>query len=195
MPDQPEHALHLQGEIDTLRTTVVYEAASDPENVIALGRRALATTPRAWYYVRSIAWLYLAVAYQMAGRLDQAYAALSEGEPEDVAEDGAVHAGGGLTLFHRVDGGGFAGDTAVGHPFSCCQRDPSPERIAGLGALSAQQLLPTSATICRSPRLTQKALEEVRYLSTPMAYLQSAFIYASICQARGLPDQARRSSI
>ena len=76
MPDQPEHARHLQGEIDTLRITVVIEAAGDPETVIGLGQQALATTPRAWYYVRAIAWLWLAVAYQMAGRLDQAYAAL-----------------------------------------------------------------------------------------------------------------------
>ena len=92
MADQPEHAVHLRGEIDTLRTIVAYEAATDPENVIALARRALATTPRAWYYVRSTAWLYMAVAHQMAGRLDQAYAAVAEGEPEDVAEDGAVRA-------------------------------------------------------------------------------------------------------
>ncbi len=106
MADQPEHAVHLRGEIDTLRAIVAYEAATDPENVIALARRALATTPRAWYYVRSTAWLYLALAYQMAGRLDQAYAVLAEGQPEDVAQDGAVRARvGGLTRLRRVDGG------------------------------------------------------------------------------------------
>ena len=62
MADQPEHAVHLRGEIDTLRTALAYEAATDPETVIALARRALATTPRAWYYVRSTIWLYLAAA-------------------------------------------------------------------------------------------------------------------------------------
>ena len=36
-----------------------------------------------------------------------------------------------------------------------------------------------------------QALEEMRYVCTPMAYLQSAFVYASIYQARGLPDQAQ----
>jgi MalT-like TPR region len=92
MPDQPEHALHLSGEIDTMRAIVAYQAAADPENAIAFARWALATTPRAWYWVRSTAWLYLAVAHQMAGRLDQAYAVMAEAEPEDVAEDGAVHA-------------------------------------------------------------------------------------------------------
>ena len=82
----------MRGEIDTLRAIVACEAATDPENVITLARRALATTPRAWYYVRAIAWLYLAVAHQMAGRLDRAYAALAEGQPEDVAQNGAVRA-------------------------------------------------------------------------------------------------------
>ena len=37
-----------------------------------------------------------------------------------------------------------------------------------------------------------RAVEEIRYLGRPLAYLQSAFIDASICQARGLPDQARQ---
>ncbi len=92
MRDQPEHAVHLRGEIDILRATVACESASDPENAIALARRALVVTPRAWYYVRSAAWLFLAAAYQMAGRLDQAYAALAEGQSEDVAENGAVYA-------------------------------------------------------------------------------------------------------
>jgi LuxR family maltose regulon positive regulatory protein len=36
-----------------------------------------------------------------------------------------------------------------------------------------------------------QALEEMRYVCTPMAYLQGAFVYASIYQARGLADQAR----
>jgi LuxR family maltose regulon positive regulatory protein len=37
-----------------------------------------------------------------------------------------------------------------------------------------------------------RAVEEIRYLGRPMAYLQSAFIYASICQARGLAGEARQ---
>ena len=45
--DQPEHAAEVRGEIATLRTIVAYEAATDPDAVIALARLALATTPRA----------------------------------------------------------------------------------------------------------------------------------------------------
>jgi ATP/maltotriose-dependent transcriptional regulator MalT len=37
-----------------------------------------------------------------------------------------------------------------------------------------------------------RTVEEMRYVGRPMAYLQSAFVYALICQARGLPDQARQ---
>ena len=37
-----------------------------------------------------------------------------------------------------------------------------------------------------------RALEETRYLVRPITYLQSAFVYASICQAHGLPEQARQ---
>ena len=36
-----------------------------------------------------------------------------------------------------------------------------------------------------------QALEEMRYVCTPMAYLQSAFVYASVYQAQGLAEQAR----
>ena len=36
------------------------------------------------------------------------------------------------------------------------------------------------------------AVEELRYVVRPMAYVQSAFVYASIYQARGLLDQARQ---
>ena len=136
MADQPEHALHLQGEIDTLRITVVIEAAGDPEAVIELGQQALATTPRAWYCVRAIAWLWLAVAYQMAGQLDQAYAALAEGQAEDGAARARVASSRGFVEW-------MAGNLPVIPPLashlSCCQRDPSPERIAGLGAPPAQQ--------------------------------------------------------
>ncbi len=155
MADQPEHAVHLRGEIDTLRTIMAYEAATDPETVVALARRALATTPRAWYYVRSTAWLYMAVAHQMAGELDRAYAVVVEGEPEDVAQNGAVRGtGGGLILLHSVDGGRFADDAAGGGPFSCGGRDIPPYRITGLGALFlGQRRLPARRSGgCRGSR-------------------------------------------
>ena len=148
MPDQPEHAVHLRGEIDTLRAVVACEAASDPENVIALARRALATMPRAWYYVRSTAWLYLAVAYQMAGRLDQAYAALAEGQPEDVAQNGAVHArvAGSRCFIEWMAGDLQAIPQGAAHMLCCSARHTSAANRWG-GRTICSAASPTSATI------------------------------------------------
>jgi LuxR family maltose regulon positive regulatory protein len=191
MADQPEHAAHLRGEIATLRALVAYEAAADPETVIALARRALASTPQAWYYVRSVAWLYLAAAYQMAGRLDRAYAAVSEGEPEDVAEGGAVRA---RVAASRCFIEWMAGD--LGAMPRCAAHvlavGVTHQRRESLGWA---HFLFSSAAYQRNDLTTAeahaRAVEETRYLGRPMAYLQTAFIYALIHQARGLPDQAR----
>jgi LuxR family transcriptional regulator, maltose regulon positive regulatory protein len=192
MADQPEHAVHLRGEIDTLRTIVAYETAADPDEVIALARRALATTPRAWYYVRSSAWLYLALAHQMTGRLDRAYAAVSEGQPEDVAEDGAVRArvAAARCFIEWMAGDLQAMPQGVAHILAVGE---THHRLESLGwahylfssAAYQRNDLPAAEAHARS-------VEEIRYLGRPMAYLQTAFIDASICQARGLPDQARQ---
>ena len=193
MADQPEHAVHLRGEIDTLRTAVAYEAATDPENVIALARRALATTPRAWYYVRSTAWLYLALAYQMAGRLDQAYAVLAEGQARGCGCRMALCAHG-----WRPHAASSSGWRAIcrrcrrGRPVAVAVGE-THHRHESLGW--AHYLLSSVAyqrNDLPAAEAHARAVEEIRYLGRPMAYLQSAFIYASIYQARGLPDQARQ---
>jgi LuxR family maltose regulon positive regulatory protein len=190
MPDQGERAVHLRGEIDTLRALMAYEAAADPENVIALARRALATTPRAWYYVRSIAWLYLAAAYQMAGRLDRAYATISEGQPEDVAEDGAVHV---RVAASRCFIEWMAGDLQA-MPQGAAHVLAVGETHHRRESLGWAHYLFSSVAYQRNDLPAAEAharfVEEIRYLGRPMAYLQTAFIYALIHQARGLPDQA-----
>jgi len=192
MADQPEHAVYLRGEIDALRTAVAYEAATDPETVIALARRALATTPRAWYYVRSTIWLYLPAAYQMAGRLDRAYAAVAEGEPEDVAEDGAVRA---RVAAARCFVQWMTGDLQA-MPQDAAHLLEVGEKHQRRESLGWAHYLFSSAAYQRNDLLAAEAhaqaLEEIRYVSRPMAYVQGAFIYASICQARGLADQARQ---
>jgi LuxR family maltose regulon positive regulatory protein len=192
MADQPEHAVHLRGEIDTLRAIVAYETATDPETVIALARRALATTPRAWYYVRSSAWLYMALAYQMTGRLDRAYATVSEGEPEDVAEDGAVRArvAASRCFIEWMAGDLRAMPQGVAHILAVGETHHRLESLGWahylFGSVAYQRNdLPAAEAHARS-------VEEIRYLGRPMAYVQSAFIYASICQARGLAGEARQ---
>ena len=190
-PDQPEHAVHLRGEIDTLRITVAMETASDPESVIELGHRVLATTPRAWYFVRAVAWLWLAVAYQMAGRLDQAYAALAEGQAEDVAPDGTVRA---RVASSRCFVAWMAGDLQAIPPLASHLRAVG-ETYHQRESLGWGHYLLSSVAYQRNDLLAAEAhaqaLEEMRYICTPMAYLQSAFVYASIYQARGQPDQAQ----
>ncbi len=192
MPDQAEHTGCLGGEIDTLRAIVASETASDPETAIALAQRALAATPRARYYVRSTAWLYLAVAYQMTGRLDRAYAALAEGQPEDVAQNGAVRArvAGSRCFIEWMAGDlqaipqGAAHLLAVGETHHRRESQGWAHYLLGSVAYQRDDLAAAEAHT--------RAAEGMRYAGRPVIYLQSALVYASICQARGQPDQARQ---
>jgi ATP/maltotriose-dependent transcriptional regulator MalT len=137
MPDQPEHALHWRGKIDTLAVT-------------------------------------------------------AEAEPEDVTEDGAVHArlalspgfidwmaGNLQTIPRRAAHGLAVGET--------------PHRRESLGwahdFLSTVAYQRNDLPVAEAHRRT---MEEMRYMGMPMAYVQSAFVYASIHQALGLPKQARQ---
>ncbi len=192
MRDQPEHVVHLKGEIDTLRLILAYEAASDPEAVIILARRALATLPLAWYYVRSTAWLYWATALQMAGRLDQAYATLAEGQPEDVAPDGAIRV---RVAASRCFLEWMAGDLQA-IPQGAAQSLGVAERHNRRESLAWMHYLLAAAAYQRNDLATAErhavVVENLRYVGRPMTYLQGAFIYAFILQARGQPDQARQ---
>lgn len=192
MPDQPEHAVHLRGEIDTLRLVLAYEAASDPEEVIVFARQALATLPRAWYYVRSTAWLYRATAHQMAGRLDQAYATLAEGQPEDVTQDGAVHVrlAASRGFLEWMAGDLQAMPRGAAHALGVAETHHRRESLGW-----AHYLLSTAcyqSNDLAGAEAHAQALEGLRYVGRPMAYLQSAFVYASIQQAQGQRDQARQ---
>ncbi len=192
MADQPEHAMHLQGEIAALRALLAYEAAADPETVIALARQAIATMPRTWYYVRSSAWLYMAAAYQMAGRLEQAYATVSEGQPEDVAEDGAVRARVAATrcFIEWMAGDLQAMPQAAAHILAVGEAHDRRESLGWAHYLFSSVAYQRNDLAAAEAHA--QAVEEVRYLGRPMAYLQSAFILALVYQARGLPDQARQ---
>ena len=190
MPDQSEYELQLRGEIDTLRAMAVYHVAIDREDVIALSLRALATTPRDWYYVRSTAWLYLAGGYQMAGSLDRAYAALAEGQPEDVAQTGAMRSRvTGARCFVEWMAGdlqampdGVASMLAVSEAYHCRESLGWAHLLFSVVAYQHNDLAAAEAHA--------RAVEEMRYLGRSNIYLQSAFIYALIFQARCLPDQA-----
>ena len=190
--DPPNHTIHLKGEIDTLRSALACDTANDYQNAIALSHRALENTPRAWYYVRSTAWLYQAVAYQMIGKLDQAYATLAKGEPEDLAANGSVGAriAGSRCFIEYMAGDLSAMPQGAAHLLTVSETHHRRESLGW-----AYYLLSSVAYECndlKTAKVHAQAIEKLRFVSRPMAYLQSAFIYASIYQAWGQPDQARQ---
>ena len=192
MTDQPEHAAHLSGEIDSLRAIAAHTAAGEPERVIALARRALATTPRPWYFVRAAAWLRLALAHQMIGNLDRAYATLAEGQLEDVAPDGAarIRVAAARGLIEWTAGDLQAVTLTAPHLVSVGQAHHYGDTQAwahyfhSSAAYQRDELLVAAAHA--------GAAEQLRYAARPMCYLQSTFVAALIQQARGLPDQAQQ---
>ncbi len=157
-----------------------------------LARRALATTPRSWYYVRSVAWIYLAVAYQMTGRLDLAYAALAEGQPEDVAANGDVHArvAGSRCFIEWMAGDLQAMKQGAAYLLTVGETHQRRESLAW-----AHYLL-SCVSYHRNDLATAeahiRALEAMRYVARPMSYVHSAFMQVLIYQARGQSDQARQ---
>ncbi len=192
MPDQPDRVTHLRSEINALRVTVASESASDPETVIMLANQVLSTMPHEWYYVRSATWLYLAIAYQITGRIDLAYAALAEGQPEDVTHDGEVHA--------RIAGSRcfvewIANDLSAipqGAAFLLSVGE-THQRLESQGwahyFLSSVAYEHNDLTLAKAHA---KALEDIRYVCTPTAYLESAFIYALVYQASNQPELAQQ---
>ncbi len=188
---ESSHNASLLGEIDVLRAMAAWMVARDPEHVIALTRRGLATTPRTWYLVRAVAWLRLAVAYQMTGLLDLAYASLAEGQPEDVAQNGAIYA--------RVAGSRCFVEWIAGDLPAMLQGATQllavGERHRRHESLGWAHYFLACAAYQRNDLATAEthalALEQIRYIGRSITYLQSAFIYALICQARCQPDEAR----
>ena len=193
MPDQPEQGVYLRGEIDALRSLYAFETNADPEGAIVCARRALAATPRAWYYVRSLAWVYLAAGLQATGQLEQAYAALAGGDPEDTAPSGVVYArvAGSRCFVEWMAGDLPAVAQGAAHLKAVSETHHRHESLGW-----AHYLLSCVAYERNDLPVAEahaQALEELRYLSRPLAYLQSAFVHALIHQARGKPDQARQA--
>jgi LuxR family transcriptional regulator, maltose regulon positive regulatory protein len=83
-------ASSLLGEIDTLRSYTHYHAA-DGQKAIQYALASLERTPDEAYLVRSYAWLHLALAYQMTGDLEAAFAAVAAGLKEDFSKQGPAY--------------------------------------------------------------------------------------------------------
>ena len=193
--DQPAHARHLMGEIDALRANQLYDQLpADTDALIAQTQRALENTPRQWYLVRSIAWVYLAVAYQSSGRLDRAYATLAAGRREDTAEAGAVRGRiGGMNGFVQW----IAADLPAMLQMAANLLEVTRSRHLNESLAWAHHFL-SCATYQRNELAAAEthatAALELGHVGNPRPYLHSAFIRALIYQARGSPGQAREAA-
>lgn len=192
MVDQSAHAIHLRGEIDAFRAIFACEAGGDPEKAVAVAQRALSTLPLKWYYMRAVAWLWLSIAYQMTGKLDLAYATLAQGQPEDVTPDGSVHVrvASARYFIEWIAGDLQAIPQGARHMLAVSEthrrRDSQVWAYYLLGSVAYEH------NDLMTAEAHARAAQEMRYLGRPMAYLQSAFIDASICQARGLVNESQQ---
>ena len=192
MTGEPEHARHLQGEIDTLRSIEKGFAADDPQGVIALTTHALEAMPQAWYMARIEAWLQLAGAYQMSGQLERSYAVLAAAQREDSADIAAPRARlWGSSCFIYWMAADLPGMLQAAHQTVSIGQasDQQPESL-GWGhyflASGYYQRNDLSAA-----ELHANAVQEQRHTSHRIAVVQSAIVLAAIQQARGRSDEAR----
>lgn len=192
MVDEPVRAAQLDGEIDAFRALAATESAVDPDKAVALAERALAAMPRSWHFLREVAWLRLALAHQMAGRLSRAYATLAEGQVDVMDRRGSRPTRlAGLRCFVMWIAGDLRAIPQAAEQMRAVGETQRHADSLGWGhyflATAAYELgdLATAEVHAR-------ALEDMRYLFRPVTYLHSAFIYTLICQARGRPDQARQ---
>jgi LuxR family transcriptional regulator, maltose regulon positive regulatory protein len=191
MSDQPEHARHLKGEIDALRSKTDHQLATDTDAQIAQTQRALENTPRQCYLVRSVAWLHLALAHQKSGRLDLAYATLATGRQEDTAEDGVVRGRIlGMNCYVQWIAGDLPAMLQTAADFLEVVRPPHLSQSLAWAHhfLSGAYYQRNDLAAAETHAL---ASLELRYAGNARPCLYSAFIRALIHQARGAPGQAR----
>jgi LuxR family maltose regulon positive regulatory protein len=193
MPDQPEHARHLMGEVAALRIKLSHQLATDTDVLIAQTQQALAITPQQWYLVRSVAWLHLALTYQKIGRLDDAYATLAAGGREDTAEDGAVRGRiGGMNCYLQW----IAADLSAMLQTAADLLDVVWPRHLSQSLAWAHHFLSCvyyQRNDLAAAEMHATATLELRYAGNARPCLYSAFIHALIHQARGEPSQAREA--
>lgn len=189
MDPQSEQTRGLQGEIDTLRSLEKTFAADDPQGIIELTTRALETMPLQWYLARSEAWLHMALAYQMQGQLDHAYAVIATGQREDVVEGDTtrmrVTASLGFVHWLAADLAGLLHSSLRGISHAGNQHETLGWCHYGAAtALYQRNDLPGAAHHAG-------AVFDQRYTCHPMALVQCALVLAAIEEAHGRPDEAR----
>ncbi len=188
---QPERAQELQCEIDTLRSIAKSFTATDPQGVIALATRALATMPPEWFMARTVAWLHLAAAYQMSGQLDRAHALLAAAQQEESASSPQPRvrllASRGFVHWIAADLPGVL--QLAQQAVSVSQAaDQQPESVGWSHALLAAGYYHQNDLA--AAEVHANTVQAMRRACQRNAVAQSAIILATIQQARGQPDAA-----
>lgn len=192
MAGQAQRARQLQGEIDTLRSAEMSFAANDPAGVITLATRALETMPQAWYLARVEAWVYLALAHQMSGQLERAYAVLAAAQRECAAEASALHVRHmGLVCFIDWIAADLPGMLRSALQFvKAGQANDQQLESFGWGHYFLASCYYQRNDLAAA-ELHANLVQAQRYACHHITVAQSAIILASIQQARGFPEQAR----
>jgi LuxR family maltose regulon positive regulatory protein len=191
---QPARARQLQGEIDALRSIDLNFTATDPQGVIALATRALATMPPEWFMARAVAWLHLACAYQMSGQLDRAHALFATAEQEERANSlkPRVRLFGSRSFIYWIaadlPGVLQIAQQAVSMSQAAAQQ---PESLGWSHALLAAGYYHQNDLA--AAELHANMVQTLRHACQRNAVAQSAIILAAIQQARGRPDAAHRT--
>ncbi len=192
MTGEPEHARHLQGEIDTLRSIEKGFAADDPQGTIALATHALEAMPQAWYMARIEAWLQLAGAYQMSGQFERSYAVLAAAQREDSADIAAPRARlWGSSCFIHWMAADLPGMLQAAHQTVSTGQasDQQPESLGWGHYFLASGFYQRNDLA--AAELHANAVQEQRHASHRISVVQSAIVLAAIHQARGRSDEAR----
>ncbi len=191
MIGKAERARQLQGEIDTLRSTAKGFAANDPQGVIALATRALATMPEEWRLARSTAWLHLAAAYQMSGQLDRAHAVLAEGRREGATEVGPPRArvlvSSCFIYWMAADLPGLL--LAAQHAIDLSQPANLYETLGWGHCFAAAGYYQRNDLA--AAELHASIVQGQRYRCDPISVAQSAFVLATLHQMRDRAEEAR----
>jgi LuxR family transcriptional regulator, maltose regulon positive regulatory protein len=192
MVGEPEHARQLQGEISTLLSIEKGFAANDPQGTIALAAQALESVPQEWYLVRVEAWLHLALAYQMSGQLDRAYAALAAAQQDETTNMAGPRARliGSQCFIYWI-----AADLT--HTLQSAQLTVTFSRLSDYQRESlgwGRYLLAScyyQHNDLASAELHANAVLEQRHACHRITVVQSAIVLAAIHQARGQSEEAR----
>jgi LuxR family transcriptional regulator, maltose regulon positive regulatory protein len=182
--------VHLQGEVDVLRSAVSYYSL-EAQRTFDLAGHALQTLPMACSIARGLAWMYYAAALQLLGDSDGARAAIHEGLQED-----RVHGNSfpgrlliGLGLLNWM-----AGDLADLNRSAAQLLRTAGERQLAESAGWAHYLLGCAAYQWNDLAGAEEhfaAVVEQRYVAHSAPFSHSCFGLAAVLRAQGKDDQAQ----